>query len=206
MADPAAGPATTDSRRRTFGPVVLLGLGFILATWNAEGSLGLPSTAVKSVLFPDQLSTRDRNSSIYRDLEAYNLWITVRASPLLGLGFGQPFIVAVPMPDISEFFEAWQYFPHNSIVWIWIKTGFFGFATMLYMFARTIQRGASRLATITSPDDLAMMVGALAYVVMFVVFAYVDIGWDIRPAIFLALCMAIVVDLPAEQHKRELRT
>ena len=43
-------------RRRAFWfftpATVVLGLGFVLATWNATGALGLPATAVKSVLVP----------------------------------------------------------------------------------------------------------------------------------------------------------
>lgn len=169
-------------------------VAFLAVTWNAGGPAGLPATAVKSAFFPDQLGTRDRNSSLYRDLEAYNLWVTIRASPLTGLGFGQPFIVAVAMPDISRYFDAWQYFPHNSMLWIWIKTGFGGFCTVLYLFARSLQHGGRSIVRAATGGDLAVIVASTAYAMMFVVFAYVDIGWDIRPAVLLALCLAIAAD------------
>ena len=45
------------------------------------------------------------------------------------------------MPDIS-FFEFWEYIPHNNVLWIWIKIGFFGFVAMLFMFGRGVQLGA----------------------------------------------------------------
>ncbi|MFV0309607.1 MAG: O-antigen ligase family protein [Desertimonas sp.] len=185
-------------RRRRFWLIaptaVVLGLVFLAATWNNAGPLGLPATAVKSAFFTDQLSSTDRNSSMYRDLEAFNLWVTIRSSPLLGYGFGQPFIVAVPMPDISRFFDQWQYFPHNSVLWVWIKTGYFGFCTMLYLFARALQYGARSIMRAATSTDLTIVVTATAYIMMFIVFAYVDIGWDIRPAVLLALCLAIAVD------------
>jgi hypothetical protein len=48
---------------------------------------------------------------------------------------------------------------------------------------------------IVSPDLAAVAIGAVAYVVMYVVFCYVDIGWDIRSTVFLAIAIAICADL-----------
>jgi hypothetical protein len=194
-------------RRRIFWLVtpagVVMSLAFVLATWNAGGAIGMPATAVKSVLFPDQLSEEDLISNIYRDLEAFNLWVTVRSDPIRGFGFGHKFIVAAPMPDISKFFPDWQYIPHNSTMWVWIKTGFFGFAAMLVWIARGVQLGARAAVRIVSADDAAMVVAALGYVAMFAVFNYVDIGWSIRPAVFLALCLALCCDFERVAETRD---
>jgi len=179
--------------KRVAPVAVLVALVFIAATWNASGGLGLPATAVKTVFFPGSLGTQDAASDQYRNIEAYNLWFTIHSSPLTGFGFGQPFLVARPMPDIS-FFEFWQYLSHNSVLWIWIKTGYLGFVTMLYLFARLTQLGARSARRVRSNDDAALVTAALAYIVMFVVFAYVDIAWDIRPAVMLALCGALCAD------------
>jgi O-antigen ligase len=97
------------------------------------------------------------------------------------------------MPDIS-FFEFWQFLPHNAFLWVWVKTGFFGFVSMLYLFGRTISRGARTALRVRSADDAAMVTACLAYAVMFLVFAYVDIAWGVRPAVFLAVCLAICAD------------
>ena len=91
------------------------------------GSLGLPGTAVKTVLFPDQLGEADRSSDLYRQIEAFDLWFTIRAEsdhrrrlrPASSSSRS-------PLPDIS-FFEFWEYIPHNAVLWIWVKMGFFGF-------------------------------------------------------------------------------
>ena len=179
-------------------PIVLAAILLVAATWNASGAIGLPATAVKTALFPGQLDEADQRSNFYRELEAYNLWFTIRVNRLFGVGFGHPFLVVRPMPDIS-FFAYWQYLPHNSVLWIWLKTGFLGFVTMLYMIARAIQHGARSAMRTVRSDDTAMIVAALGYVLMFIVFAYVDIAWDIRPSILLALMFALCadfVDLP----------
>ena len=171
----------------------LVALLLVIGTWGASGGLGLPANAVKTVLFPGQLQDADQSSNLYREIEAFNLWYTIRESPLTGFGFGQPFIVVREMPDIS-FFEYWQYLPHNSVLWVWIKTGFLGFVSMLFLFARGIQRGAQTAMRTVKRDDLAMVVACTAYLVMFLVFAYVDIGWSIRPAVMLALSFAMCAD------------
>jgi O-antigen ligase len=184
-------------RRRAFWilapTTVFVGLGFVLATWNASGAISLPAKAVKTVLFPNDLSARDSGSDLYRQLEAANLYFTIQSNRLLGVGFGRQFLQVIPMPDIS-FFEFWQYIPHNNVLWIWIKLGFFGFIAMLFMFGRCVQLGARSVALIRSADHVAFAVVGLAYVVMFLVFAYVDIAWDARSTVFLGLSMALCAD------------
>jgi O-antigen ligase len=197
-------------RRRAFwflAPATLLvGLGFVLATWNAEGAISLPAKAVKTVLFPNQLSARDSSSDLYRQIEASNIYYTIQSSRLFGYGFGRPFLQVIPMPNIS-FFEFWQYIPHNNVLWIWIKLGFFGFVAMLFMFGRCVQLGARSVTQIRSADHVAFATAGLAYVVMFLVFAYVDIAWDPRSTVLLGVSMALsadfvnAYDIDAERHR-----
>lgn len=184
-------------RRRLFWVVVpvavFVSVGFVLATWNVQGGIGLPAQAVKSAFFPGQLSQDDQGSDLYRQIEGYNLLFTIKASPLTGLGFGQKFYTPIVLPDIS-FFEFWNYLPHNSILWVWIKTGFFGFVAMLFMFARSVQLGARSVLLVRTPFQAATVLTGLTFVVMFVVFGYVDIAWGIRSTVFLGLCIAICGD------------
>lgn len=174
-------------------PITVCAVLFIMATWNSSGAVGTLSNGVKTVLFPNSLNAADRASNDYRGIENYNLWYTIRSNPLLGLGFGKRFYVVRPMPDIS-FFAQWQYIPHNSVLWIWIKVGLLGFVSMLYTFARVIQRGAHAAVRLTRPEDVAMVVAALSYPLMFLTFAYVDIAFSIRPVVVLALSFALCAD------------
>jgi hypothetical protein len=47
-----------------------------------------------------------------------------------------------------------------------------------------------------SGDGLAVTIGALAFIVMFFVFAYVDLIWGPKTCLFLAVCMATCVNMP----------
>jgi hypothetical protein len=184
-------------RRRAFwvfAPAfTIIMIGVIAATWNAEGFIGLPAGAAKSVIAPDDVSAEDRSSDIYRQLEAFNLWFTIRDSPATGVGFGHKFLIARSMPDISAF-EFWEYIPHNAMLWIWLKMGFLGFVATLYMFGRTIAAGAASIFRLERPLEVVTVLAGLAYVVMFMVFAYVDIAWDIRSTVFLGVCLALCAD------------
>ena len=75
---------------------------------------------------------------------------------------------------------------------------------MLFLFARTIQRGAINVARIADPNHLAFAIAALGYVIMYIVFAYVDIAWDARATIFLAFAMAWCGDFGNLEQPEEL--
>lgn len=186
--------------RRTFYVVVpvflLIAVGYVGAFWGVEeGSAAFPAQAIKGVIAPGDLSEQDQSSNLYRDIEAYNIQFTMRAQPLTGVGFGQPFYKPAPMPDIS-FFVFWEYVPHNSLLWVWLKTGVFGFIALLFVLGRTIQEGIRSAIACRSRETAAVVTAATAYVVMFTVFAYVDIAWEARSAVFLAIAMAACADLP----------
>ena len=89
------------------------------------------------MIAPEQLGDADRASDVYRIIENINVHATIRSAPVTGLGFGQPFLRPLSLPDISRF-EFNAYLPHNSFLWIWIKTGFIGFAAMLYVMGRAL--------------------------------------------------------------------
>ena len=101
----------------------------------------------------------------------------------------------VPLPDIS-FFEFWEYLPHNSVLWVWLKIGFFGFVAMLFLFARAVQHGTRSALSVRTPSTPRSSSSACHYVVMFLVFAYVDIAWDIRSTVFLGARVRAVRRLP----------
>lgn len=184
-------------RRRVFwrfAPVVaVVATGYTVAFWNVQGGLGFPAQALKSAIAPGQLEGADLTSNIYREIEAINIWFTIRVGPIRGVGFGQPFYRPFPLADIS-FFPFWEYMPHNSFLWIWLKTGFAGFASMIYLMIRTLQHGARTVRRVPVTDRLVALASVL-YVAMYLVFSYVDIGWDTRSTVFLAVTMAICADL-----------
>lgn len=171
-------------------PIVVLGTGaYLAAFWNSTGALGFGAQAFKSVFASDQLGQADQSSNLYREIEAFDIWFTIRQSPLTGVGFGNPFYQPWPLPNLGNF-EFRHYIPHNNFLWVWMKLGVAGFVAMLFLVARCVQYGARSVVRIGRGDHAALMIGAAAYVVMYVVFTYVDIAWDARSMVFLAVAAA----------------
>jgi hypothetical protein len=175
--------------------VVLLTATYTAAFWNSTGGVGFGARAVKTVFSSKDVSERDTSSDDYRQIENFDLVNTIRVTRLTGIGFGKPFYQPSPLPDIS-FFVFYQYIPHNSVLWIWLKMGYLGFVTMLVIIAASIRAGIRASFTVPTGDALAVTIGALAFIVMFFLFAYVDLIWGPKTCLFLAVCMATCVNMP----------
>lgn len=198
-------------RRRMFWlvvPVLAVAIAaYTAAFWTSTSDIAFPAQAIKSVVAPGSATEADANSDIYRLIEANNLVFTIRADPFFGLGFGRAFYRPFPLPDIS-WFEFHAYQPHNSVLWFWIKTGFFGFVTMFYVFGRTIMSGAQRVRSMEVDIDFVVTLVMTLSVVMFGVYTWADISWDARNCVFLGFAIAVCtlesrerVDGPPERAK-----
>ena len=170
------------------GMVALVYLGVF---WNSSGALGMPAQAVKSVLAPDQAQAEDQASDIYRLVENFNASFNIHQSPLIGSGFGQKITFVIPLPDISGF-VFWEYILHNSIVWIWIKIGFFGFYSLLFLIGASIMSGVTAVIKVKDPNLKAIVFTATAYVIMHFTYAYVDMSWDIESMVYMGIMIGII--------------
>lgn len=168
-----------------------LGLMYLGVFWNSNSPLGLGAQAVKSIVAEDQASERDQQSNLYRDIENFNSLFTIKQVPLTGIGFGNKYYIVIPLPDIS-FFEWWQYMPHNSVMYIWVKTGVGGFIGLLLMIGLSIMQGVR--ATIRVPGGIikAITLTATLYIIMHFIFAYVDISWDAKSMVYVGLALGIL--------------
>jgi O-antigen ligase len=185
-------------RRKAFLVVVplvaLLTVGYTAAFWNTTDGIGFGAQAIKSVVAPGSLSAEDKSSDLYRDTERYNIVYTMRAEPLTGVGFGKPFYQPAALPYIIGFGFS-EYTPHNAILWIWLKMGFLGFVVLLFMIAATIRAGVRASMRLVSGHNLAVTAAALAFVVMFVIFGFVDLVWAPQTAVFFGICIATCANI-----------
>lgn len=163
---------------------------YSLAFWGSSSQFGFPAQAVKSVIQPDAASESDSLSDLYRDLENLNMNATIRQNPVLGVGFGQPFIKPYPLPDIGAFFEFADYIPHNNILWIWAKTGLAGFISFMYLCGLAISTGLRSATRLRSSVDAAVITVFVSFVPMALVVAYVDISIDPTTMTLLGLSLA----------------
>src|SRR4029450_7213105 len=100
------------------------------------------------------------------------------------IGFGQRFARVVPMPDISRLFEWSEYITHNSILWMWMKTGLGGFVGTRVLLGLAVVVGVRALGRLPGAELSAVVLVATLYTVMHVVYACVDMSWDARSTVY----------------------
>ncbi len=186
-----------------FVPVIsVLVLAYLGAFWNSTSAAGFPAQAVKSVISPGTLSKRDLSSDLYRQIENNDLNFTIRQTKVFGVGFGNPFYQPFQLPDLNASFAFRNYIPHNSVLWIWLQTGFLGFVSMLFMLGRGLMVGASKLRLVRDGPDVIVLSTAAIFIAMYSVFAYVDIAWDARNMLLLGVALAICSNFPVPARVR----
>jgi hypothetical protein len=196
------------NRRRLYvaGPVfVLLTVGYLGAFWQSESTIGFPAQAIKTVVAPDEISEKDESSNLYRQIENFDIMATIHAKPITGFGFGQKFLRPVALANVSNF-PFFEFIPHNSVLWIWIKSGVGGFVAMLFLFGSAIRSGVGSLLRSSSGRDRVLLFAAAGYVIAYLIFAYVDIAWDARSMVSVGVAMAVcteLVRLPARASEDE---
>jgi hypothetical protein len=163
-------------------PLLVCGAVYIPLFWNASGPLAQPARAIRSINDPDQ---RDAQSNLSRMLELINIRATIASDPFTGVGFGRPYLLVVPIPDIS-FFQLWQYETHHNILWIWLKTGMFGFIAFWCLLGSGLARGAHYARRLAEPELRTFAILTVLGIVSSIVYCYVDLGFGgSRVPIFL---------------------
>lgn len=182
-----------ENRKLFFAIVPIAGVAavvYLAVFWNSSGGLGMPAQAVKSVIASDQANAKDRSSDLYRLIENYNALVNIRLSPLLGSGFGQKILFVISLPKID--FGYWEYIIHNSVAWVWIKTGFFGFYSMLFLIGASIMLGMQAVIKLLDPNLKAIVFTATVYIMMHFTYAYVDMSWDVESMVYLGAMIGVI--------------
>jgi hypothetical protein len=120
-------------KRRVGRWLVLASLPLLLYSvvgWSAPQSvLFWPVQKVRSMT-----DASTNTSTLWRDLEVYNLVYTYSQNPLVGSGFGHPFIERIKLPDVTAGYELEPFIPHNSVIGLWAFGGLVGFAMIWALF------------------------------------------------------------------------
>lgn len=192
-------PLLLDGRRRAALGVVtafLLALGaYGAVAWShPDAALAVPMRRATTVLAP-RPGSLDEASNQYRVVESYNLARTIAARPL-GLGFGHPFEVHLPLPDISFLLPLWQYHPHNMILGIWSAVGSIGFALWLSYLGAAVMLASHALRWHAEPATKALAYAVLMSLVSGLLVSALDqFIWTDRGALVLGAAVALATVL-----------
>lgn len=106
--------------RRTVYVIVPIAALYVAAGWNSQGGgFFKPAQMVRSVV-----DAKSDGSSMWRELENYNVLATFWQHMVLGTGYGHEYLEIVYMPMVDYVLE--RYLPHNSYLGLWAYTGTVG--------------------------------------------------------------------------------
>ena len=155
--------------------------------WGRSGPLFAPLRAIDSATGDNQDA-----SALARNEENLNLMITYIRHPILGSGWGHPFV------SVSSYYanfgggwdEMYRYTPHNSLAALIAFTGLFGlFGTLAALPVAAFLAGrAAREAR--GPTEHTAALAAVCLLPIFGVHAYGDIGLQ-SPSAGLVLSVAL---------------
>ena len=154
-------------------PVIAATCIFVALSWGSTGVLGQPARAIQSLYEPD---LRDAASNLYRDIETFDISQNIQTNPLLGVGFGREFEMVIRLPDLS-WWPFWHFETHNSVLWIWLKTGAIGYVLVWSVLGGAMTRAAAAARRLDDAELRALSLFCLVSLVGTLVYAYVDLGF-----------------------------
>lgn len=176
--------------------------GYILVFGSINTPISEPAKSIISVIQPNQSDARDLASNLYRTFEDADLKFTETQSPILGYGFGKPFLEPSPLPNIVGLDPYYLYIPHNNILWIWMRLGPIGYLAFWYLFGAAIVRGGVIMKRLRDPDLQLFALFAIGSFLMEIPLAYGDYQiYFYRNVFITGLLMGMLLRLPAIDKK-----
>jgi hypothetical protein len=174
-------------------PVVAV---YVAAGWGSSGTgIFKPVGTLRSMV-----DSKSDASTLWRDLENFNLVSTFGHHPVLGTGFGHPYELVVWMPDITSMYELEPYLPHNSVVGLWAYGGYVGFTLIWLVPLMGAFICARAYYASKTPEDRTMALTAFCGVVVYLLQCYGDMGLGSIPILLVVASTVAMVGKLAVQN------
>jgi O-antigen ligase len=164
---------------------------YFAAGWNSGSSIFKPVAMMHSVV-----DGKADPSTLWRDIENFDLIATIKDSPLFGTGYGRPYLEVVTLPAVDYPLE--RFLPHNSILGMLSYSGYFGFAMMTMLWPVGAFFAMRSYYAAKSPLDRAAAISCFGVVLVYLIQCWGDLGlgaptgvWLLAPAIATAGKLAV---------------
>ena len=161
---------------------------YVAAGWNQQGGIFKGAQMIRSIV-----DSKSDASTEWRDWENYDLFVTLKSSPVLGVGYGHPYIDQVKLPDVSQFYALEHFIPHNSVLGLWAYGGLIGFSLLWMMLVVGAFLAARVYKRATRPIDRAAALAVLLMLVIYLAHCYGDLGLGTWASVFLVSSSLSVV-------------
>ena len=164
-------------------PIVAL---YVAVGWGGRSSLFAPLNAFRTVSETTDLST------LWRDIENWNISMSIREGPVIGIGLGQEYTEVMYNGEMSRAYAEYRAWPHNSVLGLLLFGGLLGFTAIWLPHAVTVFLAVRSCRFALLPEDRTASVACLAAIVAVMVLAYGDLGLNFMECrVFMALAMAV---------------
>jgi O-antigen ligase len=166
---------------------------YIAVGWNAGGmgKLFKPVRMLRSVVDPSSDA-----STNWRELENYDIVMTFQQNPLLGTGYGHPYLEVIPLPAVNYDLEL--FCPHNSLLALWAYTGAVGFASLTLLWAGGVYFAMRTYKGSSDPKLRAAALVSFGTVLVYLMQCWGDLGlgtwigvFTVAPALAMAGKLAV---------------
>ncbi len=175
---------------------------YLAIFWNSYSRIGYVAQQFKSTVTDEQgvRGAKDVQSTMYRKIEDYNLSITFRSSPILGIGFGKAFDRVLKMWGSG--FANGDFIAHNQILWLFVVMGAGGAFFFWLFFNAYVFKATCVFVNLSDPYLKAVCVVCIVSVINQFVVSYVDmqLTWY-RNMVYLGVLMGIVPVVEALDKK-----
>ena len=160
-------------------PVILV---YVAVGWNVQSRVFRPVQTIRSMVEPQRLDGSIDRSTLFRDVENYNLIYTFQQNPVVGRGFGHGF--DSPVPNDLRGFKEYAYLPHNSVLGLMGFAGGLGVLGLLAPIVVALFLAARTHGMTKTPEiSMAAMV-VIANLGAYLVHMWGDIGFTEPTSIF----------------------
>jgi O-antigen ligase len=146
-------------------------IAYIAVGWGRTEGIFKPVGAISTMM-----GKNEDSSSETRNIENYNLIMTLKSNPILGSGWGHEYDEVSVAYSIKEFFEQYRFIPHNSVLGVLAFTGLFGFTGIWQIFPVATFLLAHTYRNTNDPRVRMATLSGLVGLVVFVLQMWGDMG------------------------------
>ncbi len=163
---------------------------YVLAGWGSDGKgWFFPVGVLRSLVVGEKVYAGQID---YRDIENLDVVYTWSQHKVLPMGFGHPFDLLIPLPDIAAWFADWQFHPHNALLWLFAIGGPIGFTLLMLPHLATLFLAARAYRASTDFTERVALLVCIVTVVAFLNQLWGDMGSLQRTASWVAALAAAI--------------
>lgn len=184
-------------------PAIALYLG---VGWNSGAAIFGPVQTLRSVV-----DTSTNRSSYWREVENWNIAMSMRELPVTGLGLGGAYTEVMANDSMEESYKEYREWPHNSYLGLLLLLGLGGFTAVFALPAMVVFLSVRSFKAADTPELRLVALGCLGSVIACLVLAWGDLGMRFpQYKVLMALAIATSAQLavltgawPSKTHLRE---